>query len=150
MKNLLLLFSICLLMFSCNSKSEDKKEGSATDDLAAVNAAIDQMKNCLLEPTEQNLKELTSPNLTYGHSAGKIEDQAEFIRVLVTGENDYKAFEASEQVIKIEGNTAWVRHIMDATVGVAGEDLKPHLNVLTVWVKSDGKWKLLARQAVKV
>lgn len=120
-------------------------------EVAAVETAVTSLISALIEPTEENLKAISHPDLTYGHSGGKIEDQAAFLEALLTKTNDYKTYETSDQFVKVVGNTAWVRHVMDAEIDIVPtETLNVHLNVLTTWIKVDGKWILFARQAVKV
>ncbi len=154
MKRRLFFPLLFMVFFSCKNENDttvvEKVSVSSEDEKRSVEEAIEKMKRVLIDPTEENLNDLIHPDLTYGHSLGKIEDAAEFKRVLLTSENDYKSYESSEEVVQVEGATAWSRHIMDAVVGVGEEDLTPHLNVLTIWVKVDGNWKLFARQAVKI
>jgi hypothetical protein len=152
-KNIAFVF-LALFAFSCQTEKDKTTTTSEAIppelEIAAVAEAVNTLKERLIEPTEENLKAISHPDLTYGHSTGTIEDQAAFAEALLSGNNDYRSYDISEQVIKLEGNTAWVRHIMDAEVVIPTETLNVHLNVLTVWVKKDGKWILFARQAVKV
>lgn len=159
MKKVLLVVLATSCFWACQPSSETTNETASStesiDETAAVNAAVETLRVALIDPTSENLAAIALPELTYGHSTGTIEDYATFSDVLLTGKNDYKNYDISEQVVTVVGQTAWVRHIMDATVGIINEDgtpgeVVPHLNVLTVWVKKDGVWKLLARQAVKV
>lgn len=142
--------------WACNTSPETSEQTSDnSNETDAVNQAVETLRLALIDPTSENLAAIALPELTYGHSTGTIEDYATFSDVLLTGKNDYKNYDISEQVVTVVGQTAWVRHIMDATVGIINEDgtpgeVVPHLNVLTVWVNRDGVWKLLARQAVKV
>ena len=156
-KSLLLFIASCF--WACQPTADSANETTmsmeSTDEISAVNAAVETLRMALIDPTSEKLAAIALPELTYGHSTGTIEDYATFSDVLLTGKNDYKNYDISEQVVIVVGQTAWVRHIMDATVGIINEDgtpgeVVPHLNVLTVWVKKDGAWKLLARQAVKV
>jgi hypothetical protein len=49
----------------------------------------------------------------------------------------------------VVGNTATVRHILSAKTFDNKVPGTVRLEILLVWVKSHGSWKLLARQAVK-
>ncbi len=92
---------------------------------------------------------MVSSQLTYGHSSGLIEDKAAFVNALVSGKSLFTSINLSDQTISVSGNVAIVRHhLVGETLNnqVAG---KADLLVLLVWQKLDGKWKLLARQAVK-
>ena len=69
----------------------------------------------------------------------------------MSGKSVFKKIDLSEQTIQIVGKTAIVRHILNAETHDAGKDPSTvKLKVMTVWVKQSGKWKLLARQAVKI
>jgi ketosteroid isomerase-like protein len=96
------------------------------------------------------LDKITAPDLSYGHSNGKVEDKATFVQVLASGENDFVTMDISNQTIKVVGNTAIVRHNFFAKTNNGGNPATTKLGVLLIWQKQDGKWKLLARQAFKL
>jgi hypothetical protein len=155
MKKISVFIFLALFASACQTEKEEiiTTVAEAVDPAAektAVEEAMTTLVSALLEPTEENLKAISHPDLTYGHSSGTIEDQAAFMDVLLSGRNDYKTYEISNQDVKVARNTAWIRHIMDAEIVVPTETLNVHLNVLTTWIKVDGKWILFARQAVKI
>lgn len=121
-----------------------------SSDEKAVAAAVETLRKALIDADKKALTEITSPDLSYGHSSGKIEDQATFIDRLVTGDSDFKTIDLTEQTIKIVGNTAIVRHHLMATAADKGQATTPNLSVLLIFQKQNGKWKLLARQATKL
>jgi len=88
--------------------------------------------------------------LSYGHSTGKVEDQAAFVDALASGKNDFVTIDLSEQTIKVVGNTAIVRHILNGTSNDGGKPGVVKIAVFLVWVKQGKEWKLLGRQAVKI
>ena len=149
MKKFLFLFLGLNILACQGTKEEEKKPVKADDEIAAIALAVETLKNTILNPTQSSLLAVTHPDMTYGHSSGTIEDRVEFMEVLLSGKNDYKAFEISEQTIKVSGETAWVRHIMDATIDIPESSVEVRLDVLTTWVKMDGDWILFARQAFK-
>lgn len=116
---------------------------------AGVATAVEQLRVTLIDPTEAKLSTLVADSLSYGHSSGKVEDRAEFMRALLSGDSDFKTINLSEQRITLVNDVALVRHVLQAETlnkGVAGT---ANLSVLLVWVYQRGSWKLLARQAVK-
>jgi ketosteroid isomerase-like protein len=121
-----------------------------TKDEAAVAAAVEQLRKALLDPDKAALEHLTAPELSYGHSGGKIEDQVSFINALVSGTSDFVTIDLSQQTIKVVGKTAMVRHLLNGTNSDAGKPGVIKIAVLLVWVKQGNDWKLLARQAVKI
>lgn len=122
----------------------------AQNEEAAVAKAVETLKQAMIDANKQVLESIAADNLTYGHSAGLIEDKAAFVEALVSGKSDFQSMTLSEQKITITGNTATVRHKLTGDVVSNGTTSKLNLSVLLVWVKLNGDWKLLARQAVKI
>ena len=116
----------------------------------AVAQAVEKLRNAMIDPTDATLQALVSDKLSYGHSGGKLEDKAEFIRALVSGESDFKTIDLTEQTITLVDNTALVRHKLSAETANKGVTGTAHLAVLLVWIYQNKEWKLLARQAVKI
>ncbi len=115
-----------------------------------VAQAVENLRLAMLSGNRKDLEKVTSKNLTYGHSGGKIENQAVFLDQFESGRSDFTEINQSDQTITVVGNTAIVRHTLSAAthdLGKAPADI--HLTILLVWVKEKGAWKLLARQAVK-
>jgi ketosteroid isomerase-like protein len=119
-------------------------------DEIAVAAAVENLRKALIDPDKATLEKLTSPDLSYGHSTGKIEDQAAFVNALVGNASHFVTIELSQQTIKIVGNTAIVRHVLNGTNIDGGKPGVVKISILLVWVKQAKEWKLLARQAVKI
>lgn len=123
---------------------------AATKDEQAVAAAVESLRKALIDPDKAALDALVCDELTYGHSNGNIQDKAAFEEALLNESSDFVTIELTQQTVKVVGNTAWVRHILSATTNDGGKPGSTHLSVLLVWVKQKGRWRLLARQAVKV
>lgn len=113
---------------------------------ADVAKAVETLRQALLDGKKESLEQIAHENLTYGHSSGLIEDRAAFVEALASGKSDFLSVTFSDQVIKVTGNTATVRHRL------SGETPQGPINlsVLLVFVKVKNDWKLLARQAVKI
>ena len=116
----------------------------------AVGTAVETLKKALIDADKNVLMQITAPELSYGHSNGKIEDQGAFIDRLVTADSDFKTITLTDQTIKVVGNTAIVRHKLSAETVDKGVPGTANLSVLLIWQKQKGKWKLLARQATKI
>lgn len=115
-----------------------------------VASQVEKLRIALIDPTEANLSEISSANLSYGHSSGKLENQAEFIEALVSGASDFAAVDFQDQTIQVEKDVAVVRHILAADVLDGGIANSIKIGVILVWQKEKGQWKLLARQAYKL
>jgi hypothetical protein len=115
-----------------------------------VGDAVEQLKKGMLDGDRALLNKLTSADLSYGHSSGRIEDKAAFVEALASGKSDFVTLNLSEQTIKVKGDVAYVRHKLSAETNDGGKPGTANIGVLLVWVKEGGDWKLLARQAFKL
>jgi len=142
MKNIFCLFVLFTVsVFTIQAQTTDEK---------AVAAAVDILNKNILKPERTALENVTSADLSYGHSTGKIENKKDFVDLLVNGFYVYSTLGTSEQTIHITGNTAVVRHHLIAKLTIGGAPADMNLGVLQVWEKQNGSWKLLARQGFKL
>ncbi|REG83120.1 nuclear transport factor 2 family protein [Algoriphagus antarcticus] len=135
--------SLTLLLFLCCAFAF----AQADKDVASQ---VEKLRLALIDPTIANLSEVSSINLSYGHSSGKLENQAQFIEALVTGASDFATVTFENQTIKVEKDVAIVRHTLAADVLDGGKSNAIKIGVILVWQKEKGQWKLLARQAYKL
>ena len=115
-----------------------------------VGNQVEMLRQAMVSVDESALNNLVAEKLSYGHSAGYIEDKKEFIRKLTSGENDFTKIDLSNQTISISGDVAIVRHRLDGMTMDGGKPTQIKLLVLLVWQKNHGIWQLIARQAVKI
>jgi hypothetical protein len=135
--------SLTLLFFLCFTFAF----AQADKDVASQ---VEKLRLALIDPTIANLSEISSIDLSYGHSSGKLENQAQFIEALVTGASDFAKMDFENQSIHIEKDVAIVRHNLAADVLDGGKSNSIKIGVILVWHKEKGQWKLLARQAYKL
>ncbi|MEP6746751.1 MAG: nuclear transport factor 2 family protein [Bacteroidota bacterium] len=138
---------LCLLLIATTAgntlfaQTKDEKE---------VAAAVENLRKAMINPARALLENMTVSDLSYGHSSGKVQDREAFIEALVSGASDFVTIDLSEQTIKVTGNTAIVRHVLNATSNDGGKPGVVKIAILLVWIKQGKEWKLLARQAVKI
>lgn len=118
-------------------------------DAAAVAEAVSNLTKAMLAADKAKLESLVADQLSYGHSAGVIQDKAVFVDVIASKKTVYKSIELSGQTIAIAGNNAIVRHNWVGTSGPADGSkwAESRIGILQVWQKQGNDWKLLARQA---
>lgn len=141
MKKIMLNIAMLLTMTASFSQTKDERNAEA---------AVSFLVRALESSNKAELESIASEELSYGHSNGLVEDKKAFVEALTNGSSDFENIKISNQSIKVTGNLALVRHRLDAGTlnkGVKGEI---HLNVLLVFRKEKGEWKLLARQAARV
>ncbi|WP_238582345.1 nuclear transport factor 2 family protein [Cellvibrio sp. OA-2007] len=139
MKKILLIASLCISPLSMADNSE----------IDVLSKKVEQLRIAMIDGDAKALQQLSSPQLSYGHSGGHIEDQQAFIEKIVSGKSDFVTMELADQTISISGDVALVRHNLNADIKDGGVPNTIHLGVLLVWQKQAGEWKLLARQAFK-
>jgi len=131
-----LFFTICL---SAQNKAEK-----------VVANKIEMFQQAIVNADEAVLNDLVNEHLSYGHSNGVVEDKKEFIRKLTSGESDYTKIDVINQSISISGKVAVVRQRANLMLMGGGKVTQLNLWLLMIWQKDHGKWKLLARQGVKL
>ncbi len=132
------------LFCSVASFTQSKKEKQVAD-------AVEQLRKAMVEGDRISLENLAAEQLSYGHSGGHIDDKKEFVEKIASGNSDFLSIDLTGQAIIISGKTAIVRHILTAKTHDKGKDVADvHLRIILVWQKEKGKWRLLARQAVKM
>ena len=141
MKYTYLFCLLSILSFSSMAQSVEKKE---------VSDAVEKLHKAMIVADKVTLDMLTSDSLSYGHSNGFIQNKKEFIEGITSGKSVFVTIDISEQSISISHNVAIVRHVFTAATNDNGVPDTKKLKILLVWEKENGKWKLLARQAVKL
>lgn len=121
----------------------------ANSDQQQLEEKVSALRSAMIEGDRKALLALSSPQLSYGHSSGTMEDQAAFVEKIASGKSDFVTMDLREQAITISGDTALVRHNLKADIKDGGVPNTIELGILLVWQKQAGQWKLLARQAFK-
>ncbi|MCA3388553.1 MAG: nuclear transport factor 2 family protein [Roseomonas sp.] len=116
-------------------------------DAAAVAAAVEALTKAMLAGDRAGLMAVTHERLSYGHSAGRIENRQQFIDPLVNKTSVFRSITVSDQTIDVVGDDAIVRHVLRGESESNGRVNPVNIGILQVWKKQPDGWKLLARQA---
>ncbi|MCW8085707.1 nuclear transport factor 2 family protein [Sabulicella glaciei] len=120
-------------------------------DEQAVAQAIDALSEAMIAVDRSRLEALTADGLSYGHSAGRVENKQQFIDYLVSRASSFRSINLSDKSVSVLGNTAIARHTLTGeTVNAAGQVTPVRIGVMQVWQKSGNDWRLLARQAFRI
>ena len=122
---------------------------SQADDSAALTQAIEKFYNAIRDKNAAAFEPLLTHDVTYGHSSGRIEDKAEFIANVLKPNTKWKSIYGAKQRNTFSGDTAVSRHIMAGENERDGKPGTSNMDVMMIWQKQGGAWKLLARQAFK-
>lgn len=139
----IIITAIALIALCTSSMAQKTDEES-------VKAAVEALRVAMVDANKSALENLTADDLSYGHSSGQIENKQEFVEKIATGKSDFVSINLEDQTIKVTGDAAIVRHKLKGETNNDGKPGTVSLSVLLVWQKQNGKWKLLARQAVKI
>jgi CO dehydrogenase/acetyl-CoA synthase gamma subunit (corrinoid Fe-S protein) len=134
-------FMLTVLVMAVHAQSKDE---------TAVANAVEQLRKAMIDGNKSELESIALDKLSYGHSSGYVEDKTEFVDKIVSGKSDFVTIGLKDQTVRVNGKTAVVRHKLDATTLDNGKPGEVHLSVLLIFQKENKRWKLLARQAVKV
>ncbi|OXA79635.1 protein of unknown function [Flavobacterium aquidurense] len=144
MKKLSVLILIVLVQFSGFAQKSNTKEETA------VNNQVEILRKAMIDADGGKLKSLTSEKLTYVHSSGVVQNQAEFVDGIVSGKSDFVTIEFQDQTITIQNDVAIVRHVLAAHTKDGGVDKDIKIGIMLVWQKQKNNWILIARQAYKL
>ncbi|MBC7868437.1 MAG: nuclear transport factor 2 family protein [Gloeobacteraceae cyanobacterium ES-bin-316] len=120
-----------------------------TKDEIGVASAAEQFRLALISGNEKELRSLVARKLSYGQIGGYVEGKDEFVEKLVSKKPDFIGITIDDQVISVTRRTAIVRHIFSAETKDGNTAGRIKLKVMLVFIKVNGYWKLLARQAFK-
>jgi aspartate/methionine/tyrosine aminotransferase len=118
----------------------------------AVARAVEALNRAMVAVDKALLEALTAPQLSYGHSSGRVETRKEFVDNLTARNSTFRFINLSDQTISLVGGTdAIVRHLLTAeTENRQGQVTPVRIGVMQVWQRQSGDWKLLARQAYRL
>jgi ketosteroid isomerase-like protein len=134
--------SVILLIFASSLAVSAQSK-----DETLVAAAVEKLRAAMISGNKADLESVLSSDLTYAHSSGKIESKEVFVQAISTKKSDFVTIAITKQSISITGDVAVVSHQLDATTNDGGKPAAPHLNIVLVWKKIKGEWKLIARRA---
>ena len=143
MKKYSLIFIILFAVgFSSCSQSDSGKD---------VALAVESLKKGFIDADKDILEALAAKELVYCHSGGKVQNKAEFIEEVISGNPlDFIKIDLENQTINVIGKTAVVHHIFSAEITNNGTPGNLRIGNVLVWQKQWGKWKMLARQAYRL
>ncbi len=142
MKLVIVLLTSFVAQFAFAQASEEAKVWARAD---ALRKAVFESKDSAA------LLDLVGSKVTYGHSGGNIEDKPTMVHNAIISKTTYRNTSVEKLSIAFIKETAILREIFRATsVDEKGVESPLNLSILQVWIKEQGKWRLIARQAVKV
>lgn len=139
-----LLFIVFLAFCTSFVYSQAGREAEIWAKVEALNKAIFETKDSAA------IQDLVAENVTYGHSTGLIENKPVMLHNAVSAPDVYKNLSLERLGTTYAGQSVIVRYILRAEVLKDGNTAPLNIGIMQVWGKDKGKWRLFARQAVKV
>jgi len=152
MKNLLLTALPVALVFTAAVSAQVGSATANSPDTKAVMATLEVMAKATIEKDVATLSKIYGDDLTYSHSSALTETKAEVIKG-VQGPNVAEFMKFSDTNIRVYGDVALAKGVVDFRNGAPGKMLDNHLNILWVMVRrSQGPhgWQIVARQTTRI
>lgn len=143
MRKLASLIVVLMTVITMQSEAQTKDEKN-------VATAVETLTKAMIDGSKPALESIVSDALSYGHSSGKVQNKAEFVEAIASGQSDFVTINLTDQTIVVKNQTAIVRHKLSAQTNDAGKPGTVNIGVMLVWVKEKDNWKLLGRQAFKL
>jgi ketosteroid isomerase-like protein len=124
--------------------------GAQGGDEAAIAQSVETLREGQLKADRAKLEQVTSAQVSYGHSDGRVETKEQFIHGVMTRKQTVKSLAFPELKIAVVGNAAVARHIYLSESELDGKQTTTKIGALQVWQKQDGGWRLLARQGFRL
>jgi len=138
------ILPVLLMLASSSIALAQSKEEKVWQRVEALTKAVFETKDSVA------LDDLVSSKVSYGHSSGNIEDKKTMVHNASTSKKEYKNRSFERVTIDVNDETAIIRHTFRAISVDNGKESPLDLGILQVWKKEKGKWRLWARQAVKI
>jgi uncharacterized protein DUF4440 len=116
---------------------------------SALAWSVEELRKAIFVADKAKLAALTATELSYGHSTGLMQNQAEFIDGVIGRPETQKSLDFPDVKTFVAGDVGVARHRWIGDVELDGKITRVDIGVLLIWQKRAGEWKLLARQAFK-
>lgn len=140
-------FILCLtlVLSACQHSSEPGIEAVA--EVKAVQAARLQ---AMINVDVAVLESILSPDLVYTHTTGSVDTREQFIASLVQRNIRYHAVDVVENTIRVAGDVATSTGMAVMNVSNATMSLELRIRFIEVYMRSDGRWQLIAWQSTRL
>jgi ketosteroid isomerase-like protein len=138
--------TVVALVAAVGSLASAAAQADATGD---VLAAIEEYRKAMVDGNGARLLEMSADDMSFGHANGVVQTKVEFVKTVVDKVEVFRAIKLYDHNIRVSGDLAIARHTFDADVFFEGKDQNFLLNIIQIWKKEDGRWRLFARQSFK-
>jgi ketosteroid isomerase-like protein len=121
-------------------------------DSKAVMATLEAMAKATIDKDVATLGRIYSDDITYSHSSALTETKAQVLKN-VQGPSVAEFMKFSDTSIRVYGDVAVAKGVVDFRNGAPGKMLDNHLNILWVMVRrpqGPHGWQIVARQTTRI
>jgi ketosteroid isomerase-like protein len=133
-----------VLLLSCLGLSAQSKLAEE------VKQAEDQWIAAIKANDRAGMEKILASDLVYTHATGLVENKAQYIAAITSGNQKYASVDYSGTVTRLFGTTAVVTTKARMTGSTKGTAFDNQLRLLHVWVKQGGSWVLVAHQTTRL
>ena len=90
------------------------------------------------------LEKLLHRDLKYTHSSGLVDSKDSYIRGVREKLWDYQSIKTTNMLMTVYGDTALIHCRLQIDLEVKGVPRRVDSLALTVWIKDEGRWQVLA------
>jgi ketosteroid isomerase-like protein len=151
MKNLFLVI-FAILGFSSGAAAQVGSQTANSPDTKAVMATLELMAKATIEKDVATLDKIYGDDITYSHSSALTETKAQVLKN-IQGPSVAEFMKFTETNIRVYGDVALAKGIVDFRNGAPGKMLDNHLNILWVMVRrpqGPHGWQIVARQTTRI
>jgi hypothetical protein len=114
---------------------------TTNDEILALDA---RRRKAMVAGDTAELETLLHRDLTYTHSSGAIDTKNSYIGGVREKLWDYQSVESNDAAVTIHGDTALIHCRLGIDVIVKGVPRRVDSVALTVWIRDEGRWQVLA------
>ncbi len=152
MKNLVFLTIAATLGVSAVAWAQAGSATANSPDTKAVMATLEAMAKATIEKDVAMLGKIYGDDITYAHSSALTETKAQVLKN-IQGPGVAEFMKFSDTNIRVYGDVALAKGVVDFRNGAPGKMLDNHLNILWVMVRrAQGPhgWQIVARQTTRI
>jgi ketosteroid isomerase-like protein len=147
-----LLITAVVLGSSMFALAQAGSSAAGAQDSKAVMATLETMAKATIAKDVATLDKIYADDLTYAHSSALTETKAQVLKN-VQGPGVAEFMKFSDTNIRVYGDVAVAKGVVDFRNGPPGKMLDNHLNILWVMVRrpqGPHGWQIVARQTTRI
>ena len=147
-----LLITGLVLGSSMLALAQAGSSAASAHDSKAVMATLETMAKATIAKDVATLDKIYADDLTYAHSSALTETKAQVLKG-VQGPGVAEFMKFSDTNIRVYGDVALAKGVVDFRNGAPGKMLDNHLNILWVMVRrpqAPHGWQIVARQTTRI